>query len=93
MRTILMSRLSVLAMMSGLPELPAHTVAADRDCPVSTKRRHVSPSHKMKRDSKYAPHIGAKEQERARRCYMERNHGWLSRNARSAPVMIQSAKF
>lgn len=39
---------------------------------------------------KYMPHIGAKEQERAKRCYMVQTfgHGRL----RSAPTMCQSAK-
>lgn len=45
--------------------------------------------------SKYMPHIGAKEQERAKRCWMQRFHGeqdLYSPNLRSAPVMHQMSK-
>lgn len=40
--------------------------------------------------SKYMPHIGAKEQERAKRCYMVQTFG--RGILRSAPTMCQSAK-
>lgn len=42
--------------------------------------------------SKYMPHIGAKEQERAKRCAMTRVHGNFPFAERSAPTMIQFAK-
>lgn len=41
--------------------------------------------------NKYTPHIGAKEQERAKRCYMSSTFN-ASGNERSAPVMHQIAK-
>jgi len=48
--------------------------------------------------SKYMPHIGAKEQERAKRCWMSEFHesgeGLMRyRSYRSAPTMCQSAKL
>lgn len=42
--------------------------------------------------SKYMPHIGAKEQERAKRCYMEATHGEWSGLKRSASTMCQVGK-
>jgi len=50
--------------------------------------------------SKYAPHIGKKEQERAKRCYMESHFPVLDKTPgqsnpcalRSAPVMCQMSK-
>ena len=41
--------------------------------------------------SKYVPHMGTKERERAKRCYMERTHG-IYGPLRSAPVMLQMSK-
>lgn len=41
--------------------------------------------------SKYMPHIGAKEQERAKRCYMDAYHGNVG-EPRSAPVLCQKSK-
>lgn len=40
--------------------------------------------------SKYMPHTGAKEQERAKRCRMERHHGLGA--VRSAPTIRQMSK-
>ncbi|MFL9943686.1 hypothetical protein [Paraburkholderia graminis] len=40
--------------------------------------------------SKYMPHIGAKEQERAKRCYMV--SAFIGGPERSAPVMHQTGK-
>jgi hypothetical protein len=42
--------------------------------------------------SKYNPHIGAKERERAKRCYMSPTFDYISGNPRSAPVMHQIGK-
>lgn len=50
------------------------------------------------RGSKYMPHIGKKECERAKRCWMQPNYGWhlngdhASVVKRSAPCMNQLSK-
>lgn len=46
-------------------------VAIDRDRPVSSKRKRIAKAKQPAGRSRYMPHIGAKEQERAKRCYME----------------------
>lgn len=42
--------------------------------------------------SRYTPHIGAKEQERAKRCYMSIYHGGWDGALRSSPTLCQSAR-
>jgi hypothetical protein len=48
--------------------------------------------------SKYMPHQGAKERERAKRCWMDKYHGTQSsaiqpyRNRRSSACMMQMSK-
>lgn len=72
-----------------------HRVAA------GTKRGRQMVSVKTPHNrSKYMPHAGAKEQERAKRCYMGYfypgsavdEHGYEMRPRRSAPVMLQESK-
>jgi hypothetical protein len=61
-----------------------HTVAMDR--------RGIRKPHEPKASrSKYTPHIGAKEQERAKRCYMDWTHG-NDGALRSAPIVGQMSK-
>jgi hypothetical protein len=55
---------------------------------VEFKRIQVQP---VEYRSKYTPHIGAKEQERAKRCYMDWTHG-NDGALRSAPIMGQMSK-
>lgn len=51
------------------------------------------PVAKKVRKSKYVPHIGAKERERAKlRCYMLYSHGSSPGEMRSAPCMMQTSK-
>ncbi|MFP3428766.1 hypothetical protein SB781_03350 [Paraburkholderia sp. SIMBA_061] len=64
-----------------------------------TKRARQMVSAKTAHNrSKYVPHIGAKEQERAKRCWMQPNFGWgmngdqAIKVTRSAPVMNQMSK-
>jgi len=55
---------------------------------VEFRRIRVQP---VESRSKYMPHIGAKEQARAERCYMSPTFN-CSGNLRAAPVMHQIAK-
>jgi hypothetical protein len=48
-------------------------------------RRHIGPS-------KYMPHAGKKEQERAKRCYMSLYHAGGAGELRSAPTLCQVSK-
>ena len=76
---------------------PAPTVRQ----PTSQKKREGgSPKRRIGR-SKYMPHAGKKELERAKRCYMETHfkpveapdkHGFQTCHPRSAPVMQQMSK-
>jgi len=67
-----------------------HRVAA------GTKRARQMVSVKTRHNrSKYMPHIGAKEQARAKRCYMYAFHGEMhlySEHLRSKPVVHQMSK-
>jgi hypothetical protein len=75
-------------------------VTIERERPINSKRRRVAPSVSANGRSKYAPHTGAKEQERAKRCYMVHFHpAWPHAESyderlfvRSAPVMCQMSK-
>jgi hypothetical protein len=42
--------------------------------------------------SKYMPHIGKKEQERAKRCYMSKYHSGGCGYLRSAPTLCQDSR-
>jgi hypothetical protein len=42
--------------------------------------------------SKYMPHIGKKEQERAKRCYMSKYHSGGCGHLRSAPTLCQDSR-
>jgi hypothetical protein len=56
-----------------------------------TKRaRQMASAQTPHNRSKYMPHIGAKEQERAKRCYMTRVHGDYPFAERSTPTMCQA---
>jgi hypothetical protein len=61
-----------------------------------TKRARQMVSAKTPHNrSKYMPHIGAKEQARAKRCYMQAFHGEMhlySEHLRSKPVVQQMSK-
>jgi hypothetical protein len=64
-----------------------------------TKRARQMVSAKTPHNrSKYMPHIGAKEQERAKRCYMEHHFPYRSTaegsflHLRSAPIVQQMGK-
>lgn len=59
------------SLLGSLSSLRQNVVAIDRERPVSGKRRHVSPSKRQKRGSRYMPHQGAKEHERGARSYMQ----------------------
>lgn len=99
-----MRRIGILAGVLGMSLMghlasPWHgIVTIDRDRPVSIKRRRVAPAVRIHGRGKYMPHQGAKERERAKRCYMDRFHGTQSRsvspyyNRRSAPCMMQMSK-
>ncbi|MDB5973521.1 MAG: hypothetical protein JWR07_281 [Nevskia sp.] len=72
-------------------------VTIERERPVNAKRRHVAPSVWANGRSKYEPHIGKKEQERAKRCYMVNVFGGLAnphnKNPRSAPTLSQASQW
>jgi hypothetical protein len=60
------------SLLGSLASISQNIVTIERDLPVSGKRRRVAPSKRQKRGSKYRPHYGAKEQERAKRLYESR---------------------
>lgn len=84
------------AMMASLSSLGHNIVTLDRERPVSAKRRRVSAAPRVNGRSRYMPHQGAKERERAKRCWM--NSGFNAPNGfcppfpRSAPVMHQMSE-
>lgn len=108
-----MKRISILAgapgafAMASMRSLGHEIVTIDRERPVSAKRRRVSAAPRFNGRSKYMPHQGAKERERAKRCYMSEflnqqfvddmtAHGFLLApdmcHERSAPTLCQRAR-
>lgn len=94
-----MKRIAILSAAIGLMNSMSNSfhdvVSLERARPVSAKRHRIAPSSRPKRVSKYMPHQGAKERDRAARCYMQPFHGRMSDyspNLRSASVMRQMSK-
>nr|WP_132454242.1 hypothetical protein [Paraburkholderia sp. BL8N3] len=73
----------------------ADVVTIERERPVSAKRRRVAPSPRKKASNRM-PHIGAKEQERAKRLFMVSTFGGPSNpfneSPRCAPTLCQMSK-
>lgn len=65
-------------------------ILAKRALPITGFDRRPAPISQPVSRSKYTPHIGAKEQERAKRCYMV--SAFIGGPPRSAPVMHQFSK-
>lgn len=94
-----MKRISLLAgaIMLGSAGLMGQAIGIEQAptvrtvSPQITKRKKVSGGKRRIGTSKYMPHIGKKEQERAKRCYMDFNHGIPGRE-RSAPTLCQEAR-
>jgi hypothetical protein len=83
------------SLLGSLASISQNIVTIERDRPVSGKRRRVAPSKRQKRTSRYMPHQGTKERERAARSYMQPFHGRMSDyspNLRSASVVHQMSK-
>lgn len=76
-------------------------ILAKRATPVMGFDKRPAPITAPVSRSKYTPHIGAKEQERAKRCYMQTHFpahfapgesGFKNQAALSAPVLCQMSK-
>lgn len=99
-----MKRISLLAgaIMLGSAGLMGQAIGIEQAptvrtvSPQITKRKKVSGGKRRIVTSKYMPHIGKKEQERAKRCYMVNVFGGLAnphnKNPRSAPTLSQAAR-
>jgi hypothetical protein len=66
-------------------------ILAKREQPIHGFGGRLAPVTFPVSRSKYTPHIGAKEQERAKRCYMDWTHG-NDGALRSAPIVGQMSK-
>lgn len=82
---------AIAALVAHMPRIPAPGRPVHRVTSNSKRGRQMNSYGGPRNRSKYAPHIGAKEQERAKRCYMSSTFG-ISGNPRCAPVMHQAAK-
>jgi hypothetical protein len=95
-----MKRIAIIGAAMGLGAalsngLGSEVVTIRDDRPLTNKRRHVSPNNRQKRASKYTPHIGAKEQERAKRCYMASSASYVLADGRhldATPTLCQMSK-
>jgi hypothetical protein len=91
-----MKRIAILtaALGAGISNLMANAghgiVTVERDRPVLIKQRRISASPRAKNRSRYMPHQGAKERERAARSYMV--SAFIGGAPRSAPIMCQMSK-
>jgi hypothetical protein len=81
----LMGAMGSLGSVVGLEPMP--TVRS----PVAPKKRISKSGKRRIGRSKYMPHQGEKERERAARCYMQRGHGYYG-PLRSAPCMMQMSE-
>jgi hypothetical protein len=66
-------------------------ILAKRATPIMGFDKRPAPITAPVSRSKYTPHIGAKEQERAKRCYMSATFN-ANGEPRSAPIMHQVGK-
>jgi hypothetical protein len=89
------------SLMSSIGAAATSTARGVHRVAAGTKRGRQMVSVKTPHNrSKYMPHIGAEEQERAKRCYMEHfypgsavdEYGYELRPRRSSPVMLQESK-